>query len=237
MAETINHSTFPMADIQFKCPACGRLQTVAEFVEEPVMACPACGQAMIPLERQPGILGLKLKRRDPPRPREQAVHTDAPGSADNVPALPVLMAWRSASLARDAHRIQVHAMRVWLSALVFLVLAGGGAYIRFYGGWPGMPLETLKWYGMLAIAVAYLFIIRLALRDNMFDGLLSIVIPLYPFYYLFFSSSALFTRALVGALLVVFGYDTLLYLQGWADGVSDIVKHWIRSVIGREGST
>jgi len=144
--------------------------------------------------------------------------------------LPSLVARRSTSLARDTHRVQAHALSVWLSALIFLVLAGGLAYIRFYGGWPGIPLETLKWYGMLAIAAAYLFVIGLALRDNMFDGLLAIAVPLYPFYYLFFSSSALFTRALVGALLVAFGYDTLLYLQGWAAGVVDAVNHWIRHV-------
>jgi len=196
------------------------------------MACPACGQVLALPERKPGNSGLKLKRRDPPRPREQAVHADASGSADNVPAL---IARRSASLARDTRRVKAHALtanplRAWLSALVFLVLAGGGAYIRFYGGWPGIPLETLKWYGMLTVAAAYLFVIGLALRDNMFDGLLAIMVPLYPFYYLFFSSSALLTRALVGALLVVFGYDTLLFLQGWAGGVVGAVKLWISSV-------
>ncbi|MCG2658691.1 MAG: hypothetical protein L6437_00405, partial [Kiritimatiellae bacterium] len=188
------------------------------------MVCTACGQAMALPARKPGKPGLELKRREPPRSREQAIPTDAPESADNVPALPSLVARRSTSLARDTHRVQAHALSVWLSALIFLVLAGGLAYIRFYGGWPGIPLETLKWYGMLAIAAAYLFVIGLALRDNMFDGLLAIAVPLYPFYYLFFSSSALFTRALVGALLVAFGYDTLLYLQGWAAGVSDAVR-------------
>jgi len=190
------------------------------------MACPACGQAMALPERKDKSPGLKLKWRNPPRPREQTIHADAPGTA----ILPALVARRSASLARDTHRVQAHARSVWLSVLIFLALAGGGAYIRFYGGWPLLPLETLKWYGMLAIAAAYVFVIGLALRDNMFNGLLAIVVPLYPFYYLFFYSSAVFTRALVGALLVAFGYDTLLYLQGWAAGVVDAVNHWIQHV-------
>ena len=194
------------------------------------MACPACGQAMALPARKPGNHGLELKRRDLPRAREQAVSTNVPGSADNIPGLPSLVARRSASMTRNNHWGKANLLKVCLSALIFLVLAGGLAYIRFYGGWPGMPLETLKWYGMLAIAAAYLFVIGLALRDNMFDGLLAIVVPLYPFYYLFFSSSALFTRALVGALLVVFGYDALLYFQGWAAGVIDVVNHWIRNV-------
>ena len=193
------------------------------------MVCPACGQALALPERKSGKIGLKLKRRDPPRPREQAVPVDAPGAAGNVSAVPTPAARRSASTARDINRIKVNTLRVWLSTLVFLALAVGLAYIRFYGGWLGIPLETLKLYGMLTIAAAYLFIIGLALRDNMFDGLLSIVMPLYPFYYLFFSSSAVFMRALVGALLVAFGYDTLLYLQGWTVGVLDSVNHWIQN--------
>ena len=192
------------------------------------MVCPACGQALVLPERQPGKPRLELKRHELPHSREQAVPADAPELADNVPGLPSLVARRSADTARDANWVKTNALKVWLSILIFLVLAGGLAYIRFYGGWPLMPLETLKWYGMLAVAAAYLFVIGLALRDNMFDGLLAIVVPLYPFYYLFFLSGAVFIRALVGALLVVFGYDTLLYLQGWAAMVSDAVHRWIQ---------
>ena len=230
---TINHQPLtiphcPMADIQLTCPACGRLQTVSEFVEEPALACSACGQTLVLPERKPD--GLKLKLRAPPRSREQAIPANAPASNGNAPVLPSLVARRSANLARDIHRGQAHALITWLSWLFFLALAGGLAYIRFYGGWPGVPLETLKWYGLLAMAAAYLFVIGLALRDNMFDGLLAIVVPLYPFYYLFFNSSALFMRALVGALLVAFGYDTLLFLQGWSIGAIDAVKLWIQRV-------
>lgn len=194
------------------------------------MACPACGQMMVMPERPPGKIGLGLKRRAPPRSREQVVHMDMPEPAENGAAAPLPAARRPANTARDIGRIRVNALRVWLSTVLFLALAGGLAYIRFYGGWPGMPLETLKLYGMLAIAAAYLFVVGLALRDNMFDGLLAIVVPLYPFYYLFFCSSAVFLRALVGALLVAFGYDTLLYLQGCAIGLVDAVKFWMKRV-------
>ena len=219
-----------MADIQLACPACGRLHIVKEFVEGHAVACPVCGQAMTMPERKPGKPGLKLKQCVSPRPREPVVHAPASGPAYNVLAVPTPSARLLASAVRDVNRVQANALRVWLAALVFLVLAMGLAYVRFYGGWPGMPPATLKGYGMLAIAAAYLFIIGLALRDNMFDGLLSIVVPLYPFYYLFFSSSAIFTRALVGALLVAFGYDTLLYLQGVSAGVVDAVHRWIQHV-------
>ncbi len=210
-----------MADIQLTCTACGRMQTVVIFDADLGVSCPACGQVMSLIGRKPGLV---LKRRDPPCPLVPAASEQALGSA----VLPDLVARRSAQNARDSHAVQASALRVWLNTLVFLALAGFLAYYRFCGGWPGMPLEALKLYGLLAIAAAYLFIIGLALRDNMFDGLLAIVVPLYPFYYLFFASSALFARALVGALLVVFGYDSLLYLQTWAIGWGDAVKLWIQ---------
>ncbi|MBI2437336.1 MAG: hypothetical protein HYV36_00775, partial [Lentisphaerae bacterium] len=94
--------------------------------------------------------------------------------------------------------------------------------------WPFLPRETLKYYGKLAIACAYFFSIGLALRDNMFDGLLSIVVPIYPFYYLFMLSGAVLTRALVGALLAVFGYDTLIVLNGWTIKVIDAISRRIQ---------
>ncbi|MDD5678701.1 MAG: hypothetical protein PHW60_12060 [Kiritimatiellae bacterium] len=222
-----------MTDIQVTCPACGWPYTVSEFVEESGMACPACGQATVLPERQPGKTGLKLQWRALPRPREQEVNADASGKANNAPAVPAPPARHSANTASDIHRSKVNAPKVWMSVLIFMALAGGLVYIRFFGSWPGMPLATLKGYGMLAIAAAYLFIIVLALRNNMFDGLLSIVIPLYPFYYLFVLSGAVYVRALVGALLVAFGYDSLLYLHGWAAGVSGDVNHWIQSMTAR----
>lgn len=226
-----------MTDIQLTCPACGRQNAVAEFVEDRVVTCQACGQPLPLPERKPEKTGLKLKWREPLHPRKQAVPVDASAPAAGMSAVPLPSQWRSMSVARDIHRVKAHALKVRLSWLFFLALAGGLVFIRFFGGWPGMPLETLKGYGMLAIAAAYLFVVVLALRDNMFDGLLAIVIPLYPFYYLFFSSSAVFTRALVGALLVAFGYDTLLYLQGWAVVVSDAVNRWIQNMTGRSLST
>jgi hypothetical protein len=219
-----------MSDIQVICPNCGRPSAVSEFADEQSAVCPACGQALVLPERPVGHTGLTLKRRDPPRPRDQAVAAAAPGPCGSPQAAMFAAARRSIGRRRAANQGPARAPRAWLNGLVFLVLAGGLAYMRFCGGWPGLPLATLKLYGLLAMAAAYLVIIGLALRDNMFDGLFAIVVPLYPFYYLFFSSSALFMRALVGALLVAFGYDTLLYLQGWAAGMVNAVKLWMQHV-------
>lgn len=214
-----------MADIQLTCTTCGRIQTVTALDTNLAMPCPTCGRVMSRLERKPG---LTLRRRDAPCPHVAEAGVDVSLSGEGVPGLPDLAARRAARIACDHHSIRAYALRVWLNILVFLALVVFLAYCRFGVGWAEIPLEDLKLYGRLSIAAAYLFVIGLALRDNMFDGLLAIVVPLYPFYYLFFTSSALFTRALVGALLVVFGYDALLYLQGLVVGGIGTVKFWFQ---------
>jgi hypothetical protein len=63
----------------------------------------------------------------------------------------------------------------------------------------------------------------------MFDGLLSLVVPLYPFYYLFAKASAPFLRAVTAAVLLVFGKDLLAKVQVWANTLFEIINHWIRN--------
>lgn len=217
-----------MADIQLVCPACGKTHAVSEYVEERSIACSACGQAILPPQRKSVKIGLGLKRREPSSPDEQIIRAEEPESETGAPVLPVAAERISAGTARDIRRVKADKRKVWLNGLIFIVLAGALAYIRFQAGLPGVPLEKLKLFGMLAIAAFYLLAVVLALRDNMFDGLLSIVVPLYPFYYLFFSCGNIFMRALAGALLVVFGFDLLLFLQGKAVEISGVVDHWIQ---------
>ncbi|MBI2439853.1 MAG: hypothetical protein HYV35_00590 [Lentisphaerae bacterium] len=214
-----------MADIQLICSACGKAQTVSEYVQERELECPACGKPLTLADRKPVKISLDLKRSAPPPPHEGAV-PGAPGAPAIAP-VPAIAGRSSIFTAQDIRSVQAHKRKVWLAAFVFLALAGLLAYLRFFSSWPFLPQASLKFYGKLAIACAYLLIIGLALRDNMFDGLLAIVVPLYPFYYLFFLSGAVFLRALVGALLAVFGYDTLIVLQAWAIQVTDAVNKWI----------
>lgn len=212
-----------MADIQIICSACGQSQTVSEYAQESKLTCPACGQSLARPEVEPRKIGLAIKQPEPHREREQQIL---------VPAVPLAAERGSRSTVRDIQRVKASRRKIWLSVLVFLVLAGTLAYLRFYGEWQFLPRETLKHYGRWAIAGAYLLIIGLAVKDNMFDGLLAIVVPLYPFYYLFLLSGTVFLRAIVGALVVVFGYDALVVLQGWASQVVAAVNSWIERTGG-----
>lgn len=212
-----------MADIQIICSACGQSQTVSEYAQESRLTCPACGQSLAGPEAEPRKIGLAGKQPEPFHEREQTIP---------MSAVPLAAERRSRSTVRDIQRVKASRRKIWLSILVFLALAGALGFLRFYGEWPFLPRETLKHYGRWAIACAYLLIIGLAVKDNMFDGLLAIVVPLYPFYYLFLLSGAVFLRAIVGALVVVFGYDALVVLQGWSSQVIDAVNRWIERTGG-----
>lgn len=216
-----------MADIQLFCPDCGKTHAVSEYIEKRSITCSACGQTISMPELKAASTDAGLKQRKELRLSKPMPRMEEPRSETGAPVLPTAAERISSGTARDMRRVRTSKRKTWLSGLIFIVLAGTLAYIRFYADLPEISPEKLKLYGILALAACYLLAIVIALRDNMFDGLLAIFLPLYPFYYLFFSCSNLYMRALVGALLAAFGYDLLLFLQAKGIAMSDGVNRWI----------
>ncbi len=116
---------------------------------------------------------------------------------------------------------------IWVG---FVALSGVLAYLRFGMQWPPTTLETIKLSALITLGVGYVVVIALALGDNMFDALLSLIVPFYAFYYLFCVSNAVWLRLLMGCLLLVFGYDTMLRLQALTTRLLEVVNHWIQNV-------
>ena len=130
----------------------------------------------------------------------------------------------------DTSQILRQNIRFAAGWLLFIVFGGGLVYLRFFSNIPGLALDLLKQYGMIAVGITYLVSIFLALKDNMFDGLLAIVVPFYPFYYIFGGCGSAFFRAITAALLAAFGFDCLLLIQNIALKVFDRVSYWIQTV-------
>lgn len=114
--------------------------------------------------------------------------------------------------------------------LFFIVLGGGLIYVRFFSNLPWLAPDLLKQYGMIAVGIVYFVSIFLAIKDNMFDGLLAMVVPFFPFYYLFFKSGSVLLCAFAAALLAAFGFDCLLFLQNIAFKFMDWVSLWTQHV-------
>jgi hypothetical protein len=130
----------------------------------------------------------------------------------------------------DTSQILRQNIRFAAGWLLFMVFGGGLVYLRFFSNIPGLAPDSLKQYGMIAVGIAYLAAIFLALKDNMFDGLLAIVVPFYPFYYIFVGCGSAFFRAIVAALLAAFGFDCLLLIQNIALKVFERVSCWMQTV-------
>jgi len=128
---------------------------------------------------------------------------------------------------RDTSHILRQNFRFAAGWLLFIVFGGGLVYLRFFSHIPGLAPDLLKQFGMIAVGITYLVSIFLALKDNMFDGLLAIVVPFYPFYYLFSGCDSFFFRAIAAALLAAFGFDCVLLIQNIVLKVFDKVTCWI----------
>ena len=214
-----------MTDVILTCPKCGKKTAVSEYYSENAAVCHACGYVFPMSERKrPSAIRLKQKEK-PVEPVKASAHAFV---NDNAVEMSSFFMRRSRILEREKRRVKVSRIVMRLSWLAFVILVAGLAYIRFYDRCQFIPLEKIKHYGIIAIGISYVVIICLALTDNMFDGLLCIIVPLYPFYYLFIVSGNVYMRAVIGALLVVFGYDFLLVAQalfaGWYEKINYLIQ-------------
>ncbi len=163
--------------------------------------------------------GLRVRHRPPAPARLDPAGTTGVSAAALRPALS----------SAERRRARVGRRREIASWVLFLLLGGALAAVRFRTGWPGVSLESLKVYGLLAVAAVYLLGIVLALADTMVEGLLALVVPGYPLYYLLCVCGLLPARAAAGAVLVAFGYDAVLWLQQAALRLGDKVQAWIQN--------
>lgn len=170
--------------------------------------------------------GLKLRKNyyEPPtEPESERLEKESDESFS-----PIAARERPFFSRPDASRVRQYHIRIAVGWLVFIGLGAALIYIRFFAGLPDIAPDLLKRYGMIAVGLIYLASIFLALKDNMFDGLLAIIVPFYSLYYLFFVSGSILLRALGAALLAAFGFDCLLLLQHIALKYFDKVSYWIQ---------
>ncbi|MDD5483414.1 MAG: hypothetical protein PHP98_07165 [Kiritimatiellae bacterium] len=170
--------------------------------------------------------GLKLKKNYYEPPAESGANTSE-NSVDSAFAAPALEKARRRNKAKQNLRQNI---RLAFSWFLFILLGGGLVYIRFFEGWPAIAPDILKQYGMIAVGILYLTAVFLAVKDNMFDGLLALIVPFYPFYYLFFKSGSPLLCAIVAAFLAAFGFDCLLFLQRFLLKMMDRTTSLIQNV-------
>jgi hypothetical protein len=90
--------------------------------------------------------------------------------------------------------------------ILFLLLGGAMAALR-YGDFVDVPRELFE-YGPYAILFFHVVVVLLAFQEDLFAGVLCILLPGYSLYYLVMRANRPFFTALVFGLLAGFGEDT-----------------------------
>ena len=168
--------------------------------------------------------GLKLK------PRYYESQEQPIPDTVTVPADVSVSGTKAERIKRDNARRRLQIFCIWAGWLIFICLGGTLVYFRFFAEPPWITPAQFRTYGMISVGVAYLLAIMAALKNSMFDGLLALVVPLYPFYFLFFSSGSIFLRAFAAAVLAAFGFDCAIFIQEYAVAGIDKISYWIGHV-------
>lgn len=215
-----------MADIRLVCPHCGKEMFVSEHVSVPSLPCAACKKDIPMAGPAKAVASLGLKKQ--PVPEEQAAETQQPQSAAPVRPVEGRSAKRAAWRSRQNRKAMLSSLHLALSIILFVVLAAAAAAFRFWYAPRYLPSLNVQYYGVWIIAMAYVAIVIAAIKDNMFDALLCLVVPLYVFYYIIAVSSAVYLRAVVAALLIGFGYDFSMFAKTQSEKAISAVDAWIR---------
>ena len=169
----------------------------------------------------------------PPAVNKPVMHLRKAGSAsirpaDSVPEPPPLLAQLLEPPAQDPKKHKRASLGLvgftkpaaWL---LFLILGGCMAAIR-YRGLLDLHHEFTT-FGPLLMLVLYFVIVALAFQDDLFAGVLCILIPGYGFYYLVAQAGRPFFTALVFGLLAGLGEDSFVALHEWLLKFYDIITH------------
>jgi len=198
-----------MADITIKCQACGKILTVSEYVDADSLKC-ACGQKLV---------AEKATKPHPPptfisrRQQEAAAENpDELGKGSKVRRRRKRRKRKSFILKIARFELSEYA----LSWLIFLILAPILGYVRFSDVITDkQAMEDVIFYALCGYGLLYIVVLVDAFNYEFFEGMLSLFIPPYTFFYLFFRSDSFALRAVLGAMTVGFGIDVAVFLYQW----------------------
>jgi uncharacterized membrane protein YidH (DUF202 family) len=234
-----------MADISISCPSCGNQITVSEFVDADSLVCVKC-KAKVPVPKRqpppPASAGLKLAPLAtlPPAPiapepgkkdkkeakgradRGVVVHT-APGSAADGFQKLLPSAKRSTRRRRGGKM-----MALVLPWVLFVILGLALAWARYWpNALPPRYFEMLVTGGVWALVALHCIVVIDAFGDEVFQGMLCVLVPGYTVYHLFVNSDKYFLRSIAAAFLLAFGWDAALAGTKRWQQVYAAVNAWI----------
>lgn len=95
---------------------------------------------------------------------------------------------------------------------IFVVFGGIMGSMRYFGGFSAGDVEIIGQIGPVIVMIIHFTIVVIAFKDSLFNGLLSLLVPFYSFYYLFIIEGNYYVRAIIGGLLIGIGQDSFVII-------------------------
>ncbi len=116
-----------------------------------------------------------------------------------------------------------------VSWLVFVLLGAGMWMLRYGDVLDARYLNLLIEYGPWSVLIIHGALVLMAFQDNIFQGILTLLIPGYSLYWLFAVCDFFLVRAIVAGLMVGIGQDSAAFYQHHFNEIVMIVRRWIES--------
>lgn len=225
-----------MADIIITCQNCGNTIPVSEYVDANLLTCMKC-KARVPVPERTAapaapVQKLKLAVEKPPDTPPPPVNPprDARGKNNKTkPAQPndVRQYLPKAQQTLKKRRASNFEAKV-LPWLVFVILSVVLCWLRYWpGALPANTHSTLITAGIWALVFIHVTIVCYAFGDDSFYGILCLIIPGYSLYYLYIQADQMILRSVMAALMIAFGWDTVLAGQQLWKEIYTTVSIWI----------
>ncbi|MBA4389263.1 MAG: hypothetical protein C0404_14920 [Verrucomicrobia bacterium] len=215
-----------MADVEIKCPQCGKVITVSEFADKSSLSCHFCGQKLARPEEavvgpRPTVRSLKIQ--DPKTRQSEVAKGQEPPATE----------WRfhkhTSKLHQDDSSTPKRSKQHVLGWILFVVLGIIMGVVRYGNVLQPKHMEMFQSYSPIIIVAFHVMIILKAFKHSVFHGVLCVLIPGYSLYYIFLASDDFIIRALVAGTLVGIGQDAWVFYSQQASEIYAYVTDWIRS--------
>ena len=207
-----------MPDIELTCTACSDTLTISEYATPENLKCPSCGADMdLPGENPVGDSGgnIVIEQPDPSQRRASVARrppsSAAPGKAEVPSGTRVV-----AEVQADPEQTKKSRARIMgpgvISTIVLLIIGIPLAWYRYAGPIdPGLSasLDSFGYtWGPLILLAFHVIILLEAYRDEFFFGVMSTIVPLYSFVYLYTRSDNQIVRVVFSLFIIVFAIQT-----------------------------
>ncbi len=224
-----------MADIELICTNCGREMTVSEYVDFSELACKGCGSPMKTPDEPEDVAQKRPTIQT--RTYTPSIHEPDPDSDEEADGDEIEHSDLQSTMITARENMRSRSKKGMPSGKKH-IMATGATFLAI-----GLIFGSLRWViadqldsdlaftiktGVLyALGALHVATVILSFKEDVFQGMLCSVVPLYSVYYLFMVQDNFWIRSIAGGMLVGYGYDAAIAMYVIGGGMFDTIDSFI----------